>query len=262
MFHLGVPIQANILKSKSFSVKNIWKILLVFLTLGTFLSVLSFWLASSIGDCPKGFIPTGFPEHGCIPLPESPSSSSLILYSQLRSAATDDEKETFSDDVLKVQFTYPKKYFSQFFNADPRYQYAGLYFLEDRDDSRVKDVADVVRCEVVDQRKNPTDGPCSEGIIADVEVSIHPVTKVPDNQEEDRTAASDCEKEILSTDKIIYSCSTVLSPNPDNKGMEYNLYILSNNPIVIRILTGKPKQFADVIKGIVESVVVTKNDTL
>lgn len=183
----------------------------------------------------------------------SPSSNSLILYSQLNNNTLNEDTGTFSDNILKVSFSYPKKYFSKSFKADEKNLYAGIFFLKERNEEKEKYITYAVNCEL-DNRRYPS-GICTESTVGDLEVSINPASKVPDYNEDKSSTYNQCQKETISDSKIIYSCSTQLSADPTNKGkgMRYSLYLMADTPKVVQISTRQPADFSDLIRSIVDS---------
>lgn len=181
----------------------------------------------------------------------SPSSNSLTLFSQLSNSTQNEEAEAFSDNILKVSFSYPKKYFSQSFKADEKNLYAGIFFLKERGEEKEKYIAYAVNCEL-DNRRDPA-GVCRESTAGDLEVSINPASKVPDYDEDKSSSYNQCEKETITDNKIIYACSTQLSIDPADRGMIYSLYLTADAPKVIRISTRQPEDFSDLIRSIVNS---------
>ncbi len=178
-------------------------------------------------------------------------SNSLTLYSRLSNNSLNEEMVGFSDNLLKVSFSYPKKYFSQSFKADEKNLYAGVFFLRERNEKKEKNIAYTVNCELIN-RRDPA-GVCREGAVGDLEVNINLASKVPDYDEDKNSSYNQCQKETISGNKIIYSCSTQLSIDPRDKGMRYSLYLISDTPKVIKISIGKPEDFSDLIRSIVSS---------
>lgn len=212
----------------------------------------AFYLGT-LGNSPVTQVPqpTTVPESSPTP---TPSSNSLILFSQLSNNTQNEEVEAFSDNLLKVSFSYPNKYFSQSFKADEKNLYAGIFFLKERDAEKEKYITYAVDCEL-DNRQDPA-GVCRESIVGDLEVSINLASKVPDYDEDKSSTYNQCQKETINGNKIIYSCSAQLSVDPKDKGMRYSLYLVSDTPKVIRISTREPLTSSDLIRSIVNSAKV------
>ena len=188
------------------------------------------------------------------PSPSVPSlSDSLILYSHLSKSAQDQSMEEFSDPILRVSLSYPKKYFSQSFKADEKNLNAGIFFLKERAAEKEALIRNVIDC-ILNNRKDPT-GICRESNMGDLEVSINKVARVP-NYDEDKSsgyAEFQCEREIIDDNRIIYSCLTQLSVDPKDKGMRYSLYLTEGAAKVIKVSTRKPEEFSDLITSVVNS---------
>lgn len=183
--------------------------------------------------------------------PTVPSSNSFIPYKELPKNAAYEDTEIFTESLLKVSFAYPKKYFSQSFKSDEKNPYAAMFFLKARNEEKEKHISYTIDCEL-SNRRNPS-GICREGIVGDVEVGIiGPSTNVPAYDEDKNSAYQMCTKEVISEEKVIYSCSVQLSISPE-RGMRYSVYLTTEKPKAITIKTYKPLEFSDLIMSIVDS---------
>ncbi|HSX18558.1 MAG TPA: hypothetical protein VLE91_00325 [Candidatus Saccharimonadales bacterium] len=174
----------------------------------------------------------------------------IAPYDKLPNSDYNSPKEKFTDSLLKVSFNYPTKYFPRSVKADENEALADIVFIKERNADREQLIDDVLNC-ILTNRTNPS-GMCRESLLGDVEVGISTPKGDPDNVDH---GSEDCVKQIISEDKILYSCSTLIAPGPssDYAGVNYDLYIKGNSPRRIGITTGKPEQYSDLIKSIVET---------
>lgn len=187
-------------------------------------------------------------------IPTDLQSKDFLPYNQLSNDTTSGEVETFTDNILGVDFTFPKKYYSQSFKADGKNLYAGLFFLEKINRANEKNISSAVDCEL-NNRKDPA-GICREGMVGDLEVSISIPVNIPNIDEDEASVADTCEKEAINREKILYSCLTQLSVNPEDKGTRYTLYLTADKPRLITVTTQNPLKFSELIRNIVISAKV------
>ena len=171
-----------------------------------------------------------------------------IPYTQLPSSVNPGQLETFTDNLLKTSFKYPKSYYPQYLKADKDELSANIFFLKNRDAEKEAAADSVIEC-MLTNRTDPS-GLCREGYLDDIEVWISQPLNIPNDNDEDY---KDCEKDVISENKVIYSCSSQLSIDPNDWGMSYKLYLLGNSPKVISMITGKPKDVSDLINSIVNT---------
>lgn len=190
------------------------------------------------------------------PSPTNP----FILFNTLRGETSEGGMESFTDDILKVSFSYPKEYFSKSYKADERHLDAGLFFIKERNKEREEALDYLVDC-VLDNRIEPS-GLCKEGTAGDLEVDINNETSWKYLDESSRMndiAYEDdkCKKQTLSANKVIYSCFAQLSVDSSHRGMKYMLYFGSDSEIVITLTTGDPVKLADLITSIIDSAKIS-----
>jgi len=183
----------------------------------------------------------------------SPIQKTVVKYSELNKIDPSTTTKKFEDSLLNIQFNYPSKYFSQAYVADTKNSDAGIFFVKEKDQSKEEMIQYIVDCEL-ENRKDPS-GMCREGALRDVEVLLE---RLDDQNDVDQL--EQCEIEKINELTTISACPKQLSVNPEDWGVEYA--VVNKSPefskLSIHIRTRNPKEYADLIRSIVESMRVGK----
>lgn len=186
-----------------------------------------------------------------VPSPTLPAlSPDFISYLALSGEEKFAVAYNFSDPILNVGFAYPPGYTLQSLKAENTDRNAFVFFTRAGNPEQAEDISDAIDCKL-DNRVEPG-GVCQESYLGDVEVDIAQHILNSDNKFYE-TGNPHCQKDIDTKNRVLFSCEEQLSPSSADTGMQYKLYLLGENPVLITVSAKDAKEQAHLIRSVISS---------